>query len=76
MPTIGIIGGGNVGANTAFFLAERDVANVILYDAQEGLAEGKALDTEKKLKELEDEVAITEKVDENPPVTMIYPSMG
>jgi len=44
MPTIGIVGGGNVGANTAFFLAERDVADVILYDAKEGFSEGKALD--------------------------------
>ncbi len=44
MSTIGIIGGGNVGANAAFFLAEKDVADVVLYDIQEGMAEGKALD--------------------------------
>jgi malate dehydrogenase len=41
---IGIIGSGNVGANTAFFLAEKGVDDVILYDSQEGLAKGKALD--------------------------------
>jgi malate dehydrogenase len=41
---IGIIGSGNVGANTAFFLAEKGVDHVILYDVQEGLAQGKALD--------------------------------
>ncbi len=41
---IGIIGSGNVGANTAFFLAEKGVDHVILYDVQEGLARGKALD--------------------------------
>ena len=44
MSLIGIVGSGNVGANTAFFLAERDVADVVLYDIQDGLSEGKALD--------------------------------
>ncbi len=41
---IGIIGSGNVGANTAFFLAEKGVDHVTLFDIQEGLAQGKALD--------------------------------
>lgn len=41
---IGIIGSGNVGANTAFFLAEKGVDDVMLYDIQEGMAKGKALD--------------------------------
>ncbi len=41
---IGIIGSGNVGANTAFFLAEKGVDDVMLYDCLEGLAKGKALD--------------------------------
>ncbi len=41
---IGIIGSGNIGANTAFFLAEKGVDDVMLYDVQEGLAKGKALD--------------------------------
>lgn len=41
---IGIIGSGNVGANTAFFLAEKGVDHVRLYDLKEGLARGKALD--------------------------------
>lgn len=41
---IGIIGSGNVGANTAFFLAEKGVDHVLLYDIQEGMARGKALD--------------------------------
>jgi malate dehydrogenase len=44
MAEIGIIGSGNVGANTAFFLAERGVADTLLYDVKEGLARGKALD--------------------------------
>ena len=41
---IGIIGSGNVGANTAFFLAEKGVDHVTLFDIQEGMAKGKALD--------------------------------
>jgi malate dehydrogenase len=41
---VSIIGSGNVGANTAFFVAETGVEDVLLYDLQEGLATGKALD--------------------------------
>ncbi len=44
MAQIGIIGSGNVGANTAFFLAERNVCHVCMYDITEGLSTGKALD--------------------------------
>lgn len=41
---IGIIGSGNVGSNTAFFLVEKGVDHVVLYDIQGGMAKGKALD--------------------------------
>jgi malate dehydrogenase len=41
---VSILGSGNVGANTAFFIAETGVEDVLLYDLQEGLAAGKALD--------------------------------
>lgn len=44
MARIAIIGSGNLGANTAFFIAEKAVADCILYDIKEGLATGKALD--------------------------------
>lgn len=44
MANIGIVGSGNVGANTAFFIAERNIGNVLMYDIQDGLAKGKALD--------------------------------
>ncbi|MFW5683685.1 MAG: lactate/malate family dehydrogenase, partial [Spirochaetota bacterium] len=44
MAKIGIIGSGNVGANAAFFLAEREIGHVCMYDVKEGLATGKALD--------------------------------
>jgi malate dehydrogenase len=41
---VSVLGSGNVGANTAFFIAETGVEEVLLYDLQEGLAAGKALD--------------------------------
>ncbi len=44
MAKIGIVGAGNVGANTAFFIAERNIGDVVMYDIQEGMAKGKALD--------------------------------
>jgi malate dehydrogenase len=44
MSQVSILGSGNVGANTAFFIAETGVEDVLLYDLQEGLAAGKALD--------------------------------
>ena len=44
MANIGIIGSGNVGANCAFFVAEKGVGDVILYDIQSGMSTGKALD--------------------------------
>jgi malate dehydrogenase len=44
MANIAIIGAGNVGANTAFFVAERNIGPVVMYDIKEGLAIGKALD--------------------------------
>jgi malate dehydrogenase len=44
MPTVSILGSGNVGANTAFFIAEKGIADVALYDIREGLSRGKSLD--------------------------------
>lgn len=44
MKKVGIIGSGNVGANTAFFIAENRAASVTLFDIKEGLSVGKALD--------------------------------
>lgn len=44
MKRIGIIGSGNVGANSAFFIAENRTASVTLIDIKEGLPDGKALD--------------------------------
>ncbi len=39
-----VIGAGNVGATTASRIADRDLADVVLYDVVPDLAEGKALD--------------------------------
>ena len=44
MQRVGIIGSGNVGANSAFFIAENRTASVTLVDIKEGLSVGKALD--------------------------------
>jgi malate dehydrogenase len=44
MKKVGIIGSGNVGANSAFFIAENRTASVTLVDIKEGLSIGKALD--------------------------------
>jgi malate dehydrogenase len=44
MKRVSIIGGGNVGTNTAFFLAENGTASVTLVDVKEGVPVGKALD--------------------------------
>jgi malate dehydrogenase len=44
MASVSIVGSGNVGANTAFFIAERGIEQVLLHDIRPGLATGKALD--------------------------------
>lgn len=44
MKKVSIIGAGNVGANTAFYIGEKNFADVMLIDIVEGRAKGKALD--------------------------------
>jgi len=44
MKRIGIVGSGNVGTNTAFFIAENGSAHVTLVDLNDGIAGGKSLD--------------------------------
>jgi len=43
-PVVAVIGAGQVGATTAQRLIEKSIADVMLFDIVEGLAEGKALD--------------------------------
>ena len=44
MKKVSIIGAGNVGANAAFYIGEKNFADVMLVDIVEGRAKGKALD--------------------------------
>ncbi len=44
MRKIGILGGGNVGATAAFVAIAQDIGDVAIYDIQEGVPAGKALD--------------------------------
>ncbi len=41
---VAVVGGGNVGANTALYIAERGLADVVLIDIVEGVPQGKGLD--------------------------------
>ncbi len=44
MPKVSIIGAGNIGATVAHLIALKKIADIVLIDVVEGLAEGKALD--------------------------------
>jgi len=44
MPKVTIIGAGQTGATTAHWLAERELADIVLVDVVEGMPQGKALD--------------------------------
>ncbi|MDZ4806618.1 MAG: malate dehydrogenase [Candidatus Eisenbacteria bacterium] len=44
MRKVSVIGGGNVGATAALYIAERGIADVTLVDILEGVPQGKALD--------------------------------
>ena len=44
MKKISIVGAGNTGSTTAHWLAERELANVVLLDVVEGMPQGKSLD--------------------------------
>ncbi len=44
MKKVSIIGAGNVGATTALFIAERELADVVLVDIVDGVPQGKGLD--------------------------------
>ena len=43
-PKVTVVGAGNVGATTAQYIVERELADVVLTDVVEGLPQGKALD--------------------------------
>ena len=43
-PIVGLVGAGNIGGTLAHVVASRGLADVVLYDKDAGLAQGKALD--------------------------------
>jgi malate dehydrogenase len=44
MRKVAVIGSGNVGATTVYYIAEKNIADVVMLDVVEGLPESKALD--------------------------------
>jgi malate dehydrogenase len=44
MKKVAVIGSGNVGATTVYYIAEKNMADVVMVDVVEGLPESKALD--------------------------------
>ena len=44
MAKVSIIGAGQTGATTALWLAQREIADIVLVDIVEGMAQGKSLD--------------------------------
>jgi malate dehydrogenase len=56
---VSIIGAGMTGATTAHWLAELEIADIVLIDVVEGLAQGKALDLQQAMPVLGKDVRIT-----------------
>jgi malate dehydrogenase len=44
MPKVSVIGAGNVGASTVYYLAEQNLADIVMIDVVEGLPQAKSLD--------------------------------
>jgi len=56
---ISIIGAGQTGATTAHWLAEREIADLVLVDVVEGMPQGKALDLQEALPVIGKDVQVT-----------------
>ena len=56
---VSIIGAGMTGSTTAHWLAEREIADVVLVDVVEGMPQGKALDLQEALPVIGKDVKIT-----------------
>jgi malate dehydrogenase len=56
---VSIIGGGMTGATTAHWLAEREIADIVLVDIVEGMPQGKALDLQEAMPVIGKDVSIT-----------------
>ena len=59
MKKISIIGAGNTGATTAHWLAERELADLVLIDVVDGMPQGKALDMLEAMPIVNKDVEIT-----------------
>ncbi len=56
---VSIIGGGMTGSTTAHWLAEREIADIVLVDIVEGMPQGKALDLQQAMPVIGSDVSIT-----------------
>ena len=56
---VSIIGAGMTGSTTAHWLAEREIADIVLVDIVEGMPQGKALDLQEALPVIGKDVSIT-----------------
>jgi len=56
---VSIIGGGMTGSTTAHWLAEREIADIVLVDIVEGMPQGKALDLQQAMPVIGKDVKIT-----------------
>lgn len=63
---VSIIGGGMTGSTTAHWLAERELADIILVDIVEGMPQGKALDLQQAMPVIGKDVRITGTNDYDP----------
>jgi len=59
MPKVTIIGAGQTGATTAHWLAERELADLVLVDVIEGMPQGKALDLAQAMPVIGSDVMVT-----------------
>jgi len=59
MYKVSIIGAGMTGSTTAHWLAEREIANIVLVDIVEGMPQGKALDMQEAMPVIGKDVKIT-----------------
>ncbi|RMF50318.1 MAG: malate dehydrogenase [Anaerolineae bacterium] len=58
-PKVSIIGAGMTGSTTAHWLAEREIADLVLVDIKEGMPQGKALDLTESMPVIGKDVTIT-----------------
>jgi malate dehydrogenase len=59
MPKVTIVGAGQTGATTAHWIAERDLADVVLVDVVEGMPQGKGLDLAQAMPIIGSDSAVT-----------------